>query len=85
MAARRKVSGVGVAAATVVGLLLVAFELIVRYTDVGGTGARTPSSLVSELVWNVAGVQITGWWALLVPVAAVFVIGLLIDLVSRPS
>lgn len=84
MAARRKPSGVGLAAAGVVGGLLVAFELIVRHTEVGGTGARTPSSLVTEAVLNTTGVLVQGWWALLVPVVLVFLVGLVIDLVSRP-
>jgi hypothetical protein len=30
-------------------------------------------------------VLVQGWWALLIPVVLVFLVGLLVDLVSRPS
>lgn len=81
MATRRRAS-VAWAAAAVVGGLLVVFELIVRNTSIGSSGARTPSSLVSEVVASTTSVQVSGWPALLVPVVVVLLLGLLIDSVS---
>ena len=81
MATRRR-SSVALLAAGTVGAVLVVFELLVRSTRVGTAGARTPSSLVSEAMQSAFDVQISGWPALLVPVALVLVLGLLIDTMS---
>lgn len=67
------------AAAVTVGLVLVLFEFLVRYTAVGDTAARSPSSLVSEVVATLTSVQVSGWPALLVPVLVVLLLGMLID------
>ena len=80
--ARRGRSRVAFAAAGTVGAVLVLFEALVRSTRVGSTGARTPSSLVSEVVRSTTDVEVAGWPALLVPVALVLLLGLLIDAVS---
>ena len=80
--ARRGRSRVAAAAAVTVGVLLVAFEALVRSTRVGTSGARTPSSLVSEVMRSTADVEISGWPALLVPIGLVLVLGLLIDALS---
>lgn len=80
--ARRGRSGVAMAAAVTVGLVLVLFELIVRHTSIGTNGARTPSSLVSEVLASTASVQVDGWPALVVPVLLVLLLGLLIDALS---
>lgn len=82
MAGRRGRSGIAVAAAVVVGGLLVVFEVLVRETRVGGTGARTPSSLVTEALDRTTGIEVVGWPALLVPVALVFLLGLVLDRLS---
>lgn len=80
--ARRGRSSVALAAAGTVGAVLVLFEALVRSTRVGTTGARTPSSLVTEVVRSTTDIQVTGWPALLVPIGLVLVLGLLIDAVS---
>lgn len=80
--ARRGRSRVAFAGAATVGLLLVAFELLVRRTSLGTTAARTPSSLVSEVMASTLDVSIVGWPALLVPVVLVLQLGLVIDAVS---
>ena len=81
MATRRR-SSVALLAAVTVGAVLVVFELLVRSTRVGTTGARSPSSLVSEVMRTTLDVQISGWPALLVPILLVLVLGLLIDAMS---
>lgn len=70
------------AAAGAVGVLLVGFELLVRHTRVGTSGARTPTSLVSELVASTTSFDVSGWPALLVPVGAVLLLGLVLDALS---
>lgn len=70
------------AAAGTVGVLLVGFELLVRHTQVGTSGARRPTSLVSELVANTTSFDVSGWPALLVPVVAVLLLGLVLDALS---
>lgn len=79
--ARRR-SGVAVAAAVTVGLVLVGFEMLVRNTSMGTSGARLPSSLVSEALYSTTSVQVSGWPALAVPVVLVLLLGLVIDAVS---
>lgn len=79
--ARRR-SGVALAAAGTVAVLLVGFELLVRHTRVGASGARTPTSLVSEVVASTTSFDVSGWPALLVPIGAVLLLGLLLDALS---
>lgn len=81
MATRRRSSVAFLAAATV-GAVLAVFELLVRSTAVGNTGARSPSSLVAEVMRSTLDVQISGWPALLIPIVLVLLLGLLIDAVS---
>lgn len=80
--ARRRRSGVALAAAGTIGVLLVGFELLVRHTRVGASGARTPTSLVSEVLADTTSFVVTGWPALLVPVGLVLLLGLLVDALS---
>ena len=80
--ARRRRSSVAVAAAGTVGAVLVLFEALVRSTRVGTTGARTPSSLVTEVVRSTTDVEVAGWPALLVPVVLVLLLGWVIDAMS---
>ena len=70
------------AAAVTVGAVLCLFEALVRSPRVDWTGARTPSSVISELVRSSTDIQVDGWPALLVPVVLVLLLGLLIDAVS---
>ncbi len=80
--ARRGRSSVAFAAAITVGAVLVLFEALVRSTELGDTGARSPSSLVTEVVRSTTDIDITGWPALLVPIVLVLLLGLVIDAVS---
>lgn len=81
MAGRHR-SGVALAAAATVGALLVGFELLVRHSRLGSTGARTPSSLVAEVTADLTSFTVAGWPALLVPVGLVLLLGLVIDALS---
>ena len=81
MATRRR-SSVAVLAALTVGAVLVLFELLVRSSALAETSARTPSSLVSELMATLVDVDISGWPALLIPIVLVLLLGLVIDAVS---
>lgn len=80
--ARHGRSSVAFLAAGAVGLLLVGVELLARQDGIAGTQMRTPSSLVSEVLASTAGVAVTGWPALVVPVVLVLLLGLVIDTVS---
>ena len=80
--ARRGRSRVALAAALTVGAVLVAFEALVRYSSLAESSARTPSSLVSEVMASTLDVSIVGWPALVVPVVLVLLLGLVIDAVS---
>lgn len=80
--ARAGRTNVAFAASATVGAVLVLFELIVRTGSLGDGRARTPSSLVSEIMSSTTGIDIAGWPALILPVVAVLVLGLLIDAVS---
>ena len=79
MATHRRPS-VALAASLTVGALLVVLELLTRSSWL--SDARTPSSLVSEVVGSLVDVEIGGWAALLVPVVLVLLLGLLIDAMS---
>lgn len=80
--ARHGRSRVAFVAALTVGAVLVAFEALVRYSSLAESSARTPSSLVSEVMASTLDVSIIGWPALVVPVVLVLLLGLLIDGVS---
>lgn len=80
--ARHGRSRVAFLAALTVGAVLVAFEALVRYSSLAESSARTPSSLVSEVMASTLDVSIIGWPALVVPVVLVLLLGLLIDGVS---
>lgn len=69
-------------AAGAVGVLLVVVEVVARNQRMAGTEMRRPSALVSEVLDTNLGIDLTGWPALLVPVLAVLLLGLLIDAVS---
>ena len=80
--ARRSSSSVAVAAALTVGMVLVGFELLVRSTSLGVTGARLPSALVSDALRTATSLHVSGWPALAVPVVLVLLLGLVIDALS---
>lgn len=80
--ARHGRSRVAFLAAGAVGMLLVVVEVVARNQRVAGTEMRRPSALVSEVLDTSLGIDLTGWPALLVPVLAVLLLGLLIDAVS---
>lgn len=80
--ARAGRTNVALAASVTVGAVLVLFELIVRNTSLGDGRARAPSSLVSEVLSSLTGIDIVGWPALLLPVVLVLLLGLVIDAVS---
>lgn len=80
--ARHGRSRVAFVAALTVGVVLVIFESLVRYTSLAESSARTPSSLVSEVMATTLDVSLVGWAALVVPVVLVLLLGLLIDAVS---
>ena len=80
--ARAGRTNVAFVAAATVGAVLVLFELIVRNTSLAESSARTPSSLVSELLSTTTGIAIVGWPALILPILLVLLLGLLIDALS---
>lgn len=80
--ARRGRTNVALAASLTVGAVLVLFELIVRNTSLAESSARTPSSLVSEVLSSTTGITIVGWPALILPILLVLFLGLLIDALS---
>lgn len=80
--ARRGRTNVALAASLTVGAVLVLFELIVRNTSLAESSARTPSSLVSEVLSTTTGISIVGWPALILPILVVLFLGLLIDALS---
>lgn len=80
--ARRGRTNVALAASLTVGAVLVLFELIVRNTSLAESSARTPSSLVSEVLSSTTGITIVGWPALILPILVVLFLGLLIDALS---
>lgn len=80
--ARQRRSSVAFLAAGAVGMLLVVVELVARSTRMTGTQMRRPSSLVTEVLRDTVGIEVVGWPALIVPVLAVLLVGLVIDAVS---